>query len=281
MCRPRSRPIAPIIVAESAATARPSTGMFQTLSAGKIGQAGAPGTVGAPPGGVTGVGVGVGAVSPADGSTPCVDPFPPCTRLHLSSHRDPCRRPAGSCRCVARSCSRGRRGPGSRDRPAGRHRPCRHGAVTCPPGTRRRSAGRRRRCPHGRRGYRRDQCQHGVGSYARRIPGGSSGRRGRDPRAHRGYRRDPCRHGTGWSANTSAPMCWVGRRDRCRSRRGSPPASAGRKGGGRPAGQDLHDEVGGRSMPGIVRADSSSGNASVVPAAGPRGPVPVDNASPV
>ena len=43
--------MAPIIVAESAATARPSIGTFQTLSAGKIGQAGAPGTVGAPPGG--------------------------------------------------------------------------------------------------------------------------------------------------------------------------------------------------------------------------------------
>src|SRR6188472_3125348 len=46
MWRPRSRPIALIIVAEFAATPRPSTRAFQTLSMGRIGQAGAPGTVG-------------------------------------------------------------------------------------------------------------------------------------------------------------------------------------------------------------------------------------------
>src|SRR5262245_57520693 len=64
MCRPRSSPIEPIIVAESAATARPSMRTFQTLLAGKTGQAGAPGRLGAPalpPGGGVGVGVGVAA----------------------------------------------------------------------------------------------------------------------------------------------------------------------------------------------------------------------------
>ena len=48
MCRPRSSPMAEIIVAESDATARPSIGTFQTFVAGKIGQDGAPGRVGAP-----------------------------------------------------------------------------------------------------------------------------------------------------------------------------------------------------------------------------------------
>src|SRR5688500_17078500 len=47
MCRPRSRPMAPIIVEEFAATDPPSTRVFQTLPMGKIGQAGAPGRVGA------------------------------------------------------------------------------------------------------------------------------------------------------------------------------------------------------------------------------------------
>ena len=51
MCRPRSRPIVLIRVAESAATGRPSIRTFQTLVAGKTGQFGAPGRVGAPPGG--------------------------------------------------------------------------------------------------------------------------------------------------------------------------------------------------------------------------------------
>ena len=46
MCRPRSRPIVAISVAELAATGRPSMRMFQTLVVGKIGQTGAPGTVG-------------------------------------------------------------------------------------------------------------------------------------------------------------------------------------------------------------------------------------------
>ena len=46
MCSPRSRPIAPIIVAEFEATERPSMRTFQTLPAGKIGQAGAPARVG-------------------------------------------------------------------------------------------------------------------------------------------------------------------------------------------------------------------------------------------
>ncbi len=63
MWRPRSSPIVPIIVAESDATGRVSIGVFQTLSAGKIGQSGAPANVGAPPVPVPppdGVGVGVG-----------------------------------------------------------------------------------------------------------------------------------------------------------------------------------------------------------------------------
>ena len=49
-----------IIVAESPATARPSIGVFQTFVAGKTGQLGAPGSVGAPPEVPVGVGVGVG-----------------------------------------------------------------------------------------------------------------------------------------------------------------------------------------------------------------------------
>src|SRR5687767_8897941 len=70
MCRPRSSPIVVISVAESEATGRPSMGTFQTLVAGKTGQSGAPGSVGAPPvGGVgvgdaTGVGVGLGVGVP-------------------------------------------------------------------------------------------------------------------------------------------------------------------------------------------------------------------------
>src|SRR3954451_16301378 len=61
MCRPRSSPIAPIIVAESAATARPSIRAFQTFVVGKIGHKGASGTVGAAPGSTGGGGGGGGA----------------------------------------------------------------------------------------------------------------------------------------------------------------------------------------------------------------------------
>ena len=61
MCSPRSSPMALIIVAEFEATDRPSMRWFQTLLAGKIGQLGAPGTVGAVPGPGFAVGVGVGA----------------------------------------------------------------------------------------------------------------------------------------------------------------------------------------------------------------------------
>src|SRR5687768_17012263 len=46
MWRPRSRPMAPIIVEEFEATDRPSIRAFQMLPMGKIGQAGAPGRVG-------------------------------------------------------------------------------------------------------------------------------------------------------------------------------------------------------------------------------------------
>src|SRR5262245_49152680 len=63
MCSPRLSPMAPINVAESLATARPSMRTFQTLVAGRTGQAGAPGRLGAPalpPGGGVGVGLGVG-----------------------------------------------------------------------------------------------------------------------------------------------------------------------------------------------------------------------------
>ena len=49
MCRPRPSPIVAIIVAELAATPRPSIRIFQTLVGGKTGQEGAPGTVGAVP----------------------------------------------------------------------------------------------------------------------------------------------------------------------------------------------------------------------------------------
>ncbi len=173
--------------------------------------------------------------SPADGSRPCVGRCPPCTRLRRSSRRGPCRRPAGSCRDVVRSCSRGRHGRGSRDRPADRRRRCPRGAATCRPGIRRRSAARRHRCPRGRRGCHRGPCRRGAGACARRIPAGWSGRRGRDPRAHRVGRRGPCRHETGWSANTSAPRCWAARRDRYRSRRPPRPASPDTRRAGRPA----------------------------------------------
>ena len=50
MCSPRVSPMAEIIVEEFDATSRSSIRVFQTLSAGKIGQPGAPGIVGAPPG---------------------------------------------------------------------------------------------------------------------------------------------------------------------------------------------------------------------------------------
>ena len=58
MCRPRVSPMVPIIAAEFPATGRAATRTFQTLSAGRTGQAGAPGSVGDTP--EPGVGVGCG-----------------------------------------------------------------------------------------------------------------------------------------------------------------------------------------------------------------------------
>jgi hypothetical protein len=49
MCRPRSRPIAEISVAEFVATGRPSIRTFQTFVVGKMPQVRAPGIVGERP----------------------------------------------------------------------------------------------------------------------------------------------------------------------------------------------------------------------------------------
>ena len=97
MCRPLVRPIVEISVAESDATARPSTRTFQTLSAGKTVQAGAPGRVGTSPdpgggggggGGVVGGG-GVGGVQPSGGWLDAESGFVPATYSRPSVQPSP------------------------------------------------------------------------------------------------------------------------------------------------------------------------------------------------
>src|SRR3954451_4061576 len=73
MCRPRASPMAAIMGAESDATARPATGVFQTLVAGKIGHDGAPGSVGAPAGSTGGGGGGGGGTGGVTGTVGWLD----------------------------------------------------------------------------------------------------------------------------------------------------------------------------------------------------------------
>ena len=81
MCRPRSRPIVAIKVAESPAFGRASIRWFHTFDAGKTGQPGAPGSDGAPPVLVDGWLAGsVGSV-PARTSPLSVNPSPSVSTL--------------------------------------------------------------------------------------------------------------------------------------------------------------------------------------------------------
>ncbi len=74
MCSPRSSPIAEIIVAEFEATGRPSIRTFQTLFAGKMPHAGAPGTVGG--GGPTRPGMVADGLAPTGRSAADTAPAP-------------------------------------------------------------------------------------------------------------------------------------------------------------------------------------------------------------
>ena len=283
MCRPRSSPMAPIIVAEFAATARPSIGTFQTLSAGKIGQAGAPGTVGRAAGvaGRRRRRWAAAGASPAGwlealrGSVPALYSAPSvqpswsvsATRGFVPSVCSVRVREAVAVGVLATVPQAVAVGVGAARRRAGQEfeggpQPVAVGVLAAVA----------------------DAVAVRVGPArvhaARRIPAGWSGRRGRDPRAPSGRpsRSVSARDGL-VSEYGPLPGVRAGRRGRCRSRRPRRPAVS------RPGDeQDGRQREPRATMPRAIHARDRAaaarpdGNASVVPAAGPRGPVPAGNA---